>query len=743
MGVVDIKIEGESIDLFPNEERNFYLTKQIHDLINLETRDASFSKTIRIPLTTKNRFLLRSNMPNSSRHTDDPVTYLKAEVLIGGVVVIGDAYALISNESKNERTIGLAIVATTAVFFNALKDEPLNALNFTDLDFDWDLNGIAPYVGGGLNGAARTPIQVTQSSWYTNTAREEYISNGGDDTETNLNEVELGESGFVMFFKTLTDKIFGNMNNLTIDYGDLETLEDFNDSGIFIPVPIVHDSFGAVEGTYSEVQNNSYTVPVASESRMPFPIVINNPDGNWDSVNNIYEFNEDGFFTVKFYVEGTSFRTPQQFWIYKESIFGFDPPLLLGQAFFSYTGNEDMDLAIQTTVNVVAGDFIYVEASGDAIRQDETLITSSSFQIEKQGAGRGRALNVSSVLPEMTQKNFIKEIFKTFNVLVTESDRVVKFTLFKNVQNNNPITLEFNNRLDSTYSGAFITYGSNNNFIYPNNSEVLRQDQNFSWPILDITIQESVDKIVSKFDATDTSVVTGMVDSTSVPNYSLDYSYIDDNLMTISGGTKNFSCADRTQLKAGDLIAVEQQGVFYKRRIISMIDDFSGLVDVDWLSNKNGSEFFYWRYEKQDVGNHIVKVIFNDETNLSIQDGGNSQIYPYYAKAQFTELRWSNLSNKYYTLLIESFFKPFRVTGWMNLSLTQYLSIDGTQPIYIESLDAYFYMNKIEQWRYNGSTRVELIKLNASIVGESQKIVELIDSDQDALIDSDNEILIG
>jgi len=191
------------------------------------------------------------------------------------------------------------------------------------------------------------------------------------------------------------------------------------------------------------------------------------------------------------------------------------------------------------------------------------------------------------------------------------------------------------------------------------------------------------------------------------------------------------------------LIAVEQQGVFYKRRIISMIDDFSGLVDVDWLSNKNGSEFFYWRYEKQDVGNHIVKVIFNDETNLSIQDGGNSQIYPYYAKAQFTELRWSNLSNKYYTLLIESFFKPFRVTGWMNLSLTQYLSIDGTQPIYIESLDAYFYMNKIEQWRYNGSTRVELIKLNASIVGESQKIVELIDSDQDALIDSDNEILIG
>ena len=41
----------------------------------------------------------------------------------------------------------------------------------------------------------------------------------------------------------------------------------------------------------------------------------------------------------------------------------------------------------------------------------------------------------------------------------------------------------------------------------------------------------------------------------------------------------------------------------------------------------------------------------------------------------------------------------------------KYLSIDGLQPIYVQEFDAYFYANRIEQWKFNGSTRVELIQI--------------------------------
>ena len=56
--------------------------------------------------------------------------------------------------------------------------------------------------------------------------------------------------------------------------------------------------------------------------------------------------------------------------------------------------------------------------------------------------------------------------------------------------------------------------------------------------------------------------------------------------------------------------------------------------------------------------------------------------------------------------------KPFIVTGWVAMGVIKFLSINGLQPIYIKELDAYFYMNKLEQWKYNGSTRVELVKIN-------------------------------
>ena len=67
---LEIRVEGTALDLFDNEEQNFYLTKQIHDLTNLETRNADFSKTISIPLTVKNQDTLGDNVPTEERFSE-------------------------------------------------------------------------------------------------------------------------------------------------------------------------------------------------------------------------------------------------------------------------------------------------------------------------------------------------------------------------------------------------------------------------------------------------------------------------------------------------------------------------------------------------------------------------------------------------------------------------------------------------------------------------------------------------
>ena len=50
---LQILIKGEPLDLAPNEDENFNHSKVIHDIRDLETRNADFSTSITLPLTPK------------------------------------------------------------------------------------------------------------------------------------------------------------------------------------------------------------------------------------------------------------------------------------------------------------------------------------------------------------------------------------------------------------------------------------------------------------------------------------------------------------------------------------------------------------------------------------------------------------------------------------------------------------------------------------------------------------------
>ena len=55
MAIIEIQLTDGSLDLLEGTEKSFYITKQIHDLRDLNTRNATFSKTIKIPRTNNNR----------------------------------------------------------------------------------------------------------------------------------------------------------------------------------------------------------------------------------------------------------------------------------------------------------------------------------------------------------------------------------------------------------------------------------------------------------------------------------------------------------------------------------------------------------------------------------------------------------------------------------------------------------------------------------------------------------------
>ena len=90
-----IKIETELgvLDLFQGAEREFYITRQMNDLHNLESRNADFSKTIRIPPTPGNTAILDAYAADGGRTIpcriliDDITISPSAKLLFGGKTI--------------------------------------------------------------------------------------------------------------------------------------------------------------------------------------------------------------------------------------------------------------------------------------------------------------------------------------------------------------------------------------------------------------------------------------------------------------------------------------------------------------------------------------------------------------------------------------------------------------------------------------------------------------------------------
>ena len=53
-----ITTDKGTIDLYQGAETAFYVTRQIHDLHNFETRNADFSKSLSVPPTSNNLGIL-------------------------------------------------------------------------------------------------------------------------------------------------------------------------------------------------------------------------------------------------------------------------------------------------------------------------------------------------------------------------------------------------------------------------------------------------------------------------------------------------------------------------------------------------------------------------------------------------------------------------------------------------------------------------------------------------------------
>ena len=548
---LQILSNGDSFDLFEGEAERFYITYQIHDLSNLQTRNGDFSRRVSLPLTSRNKDILGAALPTISRFDSVAVGTIPCEILVNDMPALSDSYFVIDTQEENSVTI--QIFGGISKFYSDVPDLPISALSFTA--FDWDATGITSKTN------TTSDVVIPDAQWVTN---QSYRLAPIDTDQI----TEMNEAGFFIYCHSVLTKIFAGFTGLTFDTSEMDA------------------------------QYSKYAVACAM-------------------------------------------------------------PLLHNQ----YTNGE----TITTTINP----------------QD--------------------------YFPDISQRDFIREIFKLQNIIAVEANNVVTLKYFKGLETATSQNLVLNTDNTKTIYNTFKTYSQTNELKYSDDDIVEGTDYDSSFLVNSDTLPLSGTIIQSKFFPCDVGETISTKVRAAVGCWEVE-SFRSDHNFHFTTGTVDFTVTQSASVKIGDLVSFGAQG--YRRIITLNADADVGTVDRVFTSTGTWQRPFYLRYKANNRSLNIVSVedqagSYSFKINGELILSNNP-----YKRAEFTTaMKWDNLKTEYYQLLVDSMEKPFIIKAWINIPTISLLTLNPLAPVYVEDYNAYFYINKLEQWRLNTSARVELIEI--------------------------------
>ena len=556
---LQILSNGESFDLFDGEAERFYITYQIHDLSNLQTRNGDFSRRVSLPLTAKNKGILGAALPTISRFDSVAVGTIPCDILVNDMPALSDAYFVIDTQEENAVTI--QIFGGISKFYSDLPDSSIQLLDFSSLNFDWtipNLDAITNTTSG---------VCYARAQWITNPDYNAFINNFP--TMNNVLRAQQAiESGFFIYTKTVLEKIFEGFTNLTFDTSAMDA--QFDRSAIACTMSKLHSAY-----------------------------------------------------------------------------------------------------------------------------------------INEQNISEGILVNKN--LPNISQRNFVREVFKLYNIVAVESNNTVTLKYFDSLKTQTAQNIVLDSLEPKKIFTTYKTYAQTNELKYSDSDDVERVDTDSSFTVNSETLTESKVIIQSAFHACD--VAASESDKTCIPAWRVEM-YRSDITFQKSSGSTSFTTSENHDLNAGDMISVTGQSGNDLRRVVEITGDKSGVVDTAFTHSSNDNDWNYWRFESNDASLHFCSLE-DYSTDWFFSYNGSGKIVTGNSKvAQFVDgLKWDNLKTTYYQFLVDALEKPFILQARINIPTISLLNLNPLAPVYVEDYNAYFYINKLEQWKLNTSCRVELIQI--------------------------------
>lgn len=721
---IRLEIDNIEIDLYEGVENELAQTFQVQNINGASVVSSSFSTTIQVPLTSDNRSVFDFEISSNDYSN---YQFRRATLLINGTPVLNrlNGGACVVEEVFND-SISITLYSNNFALFSVISELTTGDLSI-DLTHNVDYESIVTLYGNSYTDGFTYAINTNNVDNIfdgNNKARTIYAypffflryffekifeEQGFTVSGAFLSDIDFSKLVFTTDYESylrrsvgyvdvpqnnpVVGDLFNNLSSTTRQIG-IDTMGDLNgidtslitlnDGNPIVPTPIDVKTFLITEGFFGKISFKagmtvSYNYVPTSEFEKVFCTLYSSTKGVIS-----FQILDSGANNIDIQVE-QQFETGEKFYVI------YEIPQIVAN------GNNAV-LIVTSVEHFFIGDYDYTKYK-----------------------------------PKINQLDLVKYVMNRYDLIATINYRTndVKFTKFDDLKDN---SVDWSNKIDFSkgylYDPHSESLGQNNTLDYANENE----DYRGVLVVNDKTLSPNNDYYTSIFSIEENRKSFGInsptnLDTTNIKIIDPDLEIRESiKLKVNNSGDLEFQVNQDFDLKEGDIIRVINS-TNYNYDYIVNVDTQSGTIVPVRNSPLGVTD---QGFEESDVTIERIRGNNNSPENLPVLTVLGNQIsgigFTDFVRDEFyndnntvmtdSRLSFQNNIDDNYILRTKAYDKYKLLKAYFKLSLVDIQQLDFSKSVYINATDlngrqinGYFYLNKVEQYKNNESTRCELLKL--------------------------------
>ena len=711
-----------SLDLPHNADEQFYVTRQIHDLQDFETKNADFTKVLKVPATPTNLEILDAY----TGVADTVVSTIPCQIIMDGITIAPRAVLLFTKTIVNNQEIGFEVQILYGNFnlFENIAAGTIDEMNWADLAYDMAATTNLATVLSQNTTDLVTPL----CDWVT---RESVpVHETPSNSPTVIFEANI--MGFFIYCKEIIKRIIEEAG-FTVTY--VNTPSDFDQIALAAPVTKRFQITSTDQLSFkNDVQTTLDRVISNGTLKVDWDNVINNSSGWFVPADDWWDIGTTG--ELKITVQGTfshaetGVRPASEIRIVQNggtiATFSTDQPEI-GEDFF-----------LTVSITAIAGDLIWVDIFSAVTQTTLTLEAGTFFSINTPGGDVDSTVQPSEWLPQISKNDFLANLLKLFNLVMQTNDVTLEVTIqpFDDVFDGAEQDLtelldagfnkiETQNSIKSLGQNSWFSWESDN-LLRRDARYVIRFDNQLLAKEKDVIsmIFSAADNSILHFDtATDTFLKAKMPSAlvetaftttggTAYPNINTD-SLGNFSITDGDGTTPTWQVADYLGIASG----FNGQNDYY--RIIVKDDEVSGVIQGPIAARTLGdNNLITVRMLSAEEPEARLAIIRSDggEANYNVTNGAPDAGAQYEAGSLtanwMDSLKMENITGVYYKNILDALKAPEVIKAWYNVPTALFVELDFLRPVYMANFNAFYYINKINQFKPDSKVQIELVRIS-------------------------------